>query len=195
MAEDPPRKRTPARAVPIVSPIEKSSPASHRDHYTPPGHIPVARLPTQPQTWDEDRTPPTTDPALYRKLRSIEEDLKDHAAELGTVTTQVAVIHARTDELGKVIDRLDAKQDEQTSKLATISGQLGIIIDDRHRHLAVTQTRMIAESTTTETLAKEVLKERRDDLNYKRNRNLKIFGGLFSAAFLGALVTAIASRC
>jgi len=195
MADDPKHSRqTSPRGLPIPRVVTEKGSArvGDRDRYLP--KTPSGGTRTH-ESWEDDHTPPTTDPALYRAIRTLKHDLQEHAQELGELTTQVAVIHARTDEFGKVIERLDEKQDEQTNKLATISGQLGIIIDDRHRHLAVTETRAIVQSTTRESMADRVLtlEERRQ--KFWSQVWVKVVGGVFSGGVLVALVGLIASRC
>lgn len=184
------------KGVPVV---EKPRPTTtHREFYGPKQpSVAIGRAPTQQpgESWEDDSTPPTTDPALYRAIRSLKGTLKDHAEEMGGITTQVAMLQVESRNTKDAVIKIDQKQDAQTGQLSEIRGQLGILLDDRHRTLAVTQTRMIAESTTTETLAEQVLEERRDDRRYKQRLYLKIAGGVFSGGVLVALISTLAERC
>lgn len=170
----------------------------HRDYAelrraTPPGGVRAQTEP--PQVWDDDSTPPTTDPALYRAIRNIKQDIKAQADELGAVTTEVALLKVGAQETKEAVKKIDEKQDHQTDKLSTISGQLGILLDDRHRHLAVTQTRAIMQSTTTETLADHIVREQALTSTRRFTLMEKVIGGVFSAGVLTAVIAALADRC
>jgi len=120
--------------------------------------------------------------------------MKEQAAEMGGMNTQIAVLQVRVDSTQDLVQQINDKQDSQSDSLVKISTQLAIMHDDRDRHLRTTNTRMIAETTTKETLAEGVLAEQRAGAAFKRKLWLQIASGIFSTTVITAIVTALITR-
>ncbi len=117
-----PRVQTDPHGVRITRPITErgSIPADYERH------TPARGMRTRSESWDEDVTPPTTDPALYRAVRELKKQTTEQSTEIAVIRERVWAV----DESVKTVDR---KTDQQTIEIATIKGSIQSVVTTQER--------------------------------------------------------------
>lgn len=161
--------------------------------------VPKERPVTSPtgipaQDWHDEPTGVHTDAQVFRAVKKLGEELAQNKIEAarahGALKSEVAAVEKKIDALD---EKLSGKIDAAVVNIATVSGQMSVMLSDRRGRSPSSETR----ATVKETLADQVLAEQRAAAAHSRAVRLKLLGAalgvLTSGAVIGAVIHWVAS--
>jgi len=154
----------------------------HRRKVTPLGGVPT----TTP--WHQEDTGVHTDTQVFRAMKGLHDELEKNKEEAARAH---GALKGEVNRLSGHITELDKKVDVISLQAATMSGKMDVMLAMQRDNRSPSSS---VQRTVTDVIAAHIVTEDAAAKKFKRALILKIAGGLFSAAVLGALVTYLLGR-